>query len=160
MSIEQRRHIRFSLDIPAIRYTRYGEALETVLNQISIGGCLAEWDENVYVGEEFRLPVQLPNKNFLPLKGKALYRFADNGIGTKFLDITQFEQELLSRIISHNLEQQGLPLPLTRLPNRKILLKTNFRHSPTTEGAEKKFSTTFYQLKIKKNHFERFKESN
>ena len=92
MSIEQRRHIRFSLDIPAIRYTRYGEALETVLNQISIGGCLAEWDENVYVGEEFRLLVQLPNKNFLPLKGKALYRFADIGIGTKFLDITQFEQ--------------------------------------------------------------------
>ncbi len=112
MSIEQRRHIRFSLDIPAIRYTRYGEAIETVLNQISIGGCLAEWDENVYVGEEFRLIVQLPNKNFLPLKSKALYRFADNGIGTKFLDITQFEQELLSRIISHNLEKQGLSLQI------------------------------------------------
>ena len=110
MSIEQRRHIRFSLDIPAIRYTRYGEAVATVLHQISLGGCLAEWDENVYVGEEFRILVELPNKNFLPLKCKALYRFADNGIGTKFIDITQFEQELLSRIISHNLEQQGLPL--------------------------------------------------
>lgn len=110
MSIEQRRHIRFSLDIPAIRYTRYGEAVSTLLHQISLGGCLAEWDENVYVGEEFRLLIELPNKNFLPLKCKALYRFADNGIGTKFLDITQFEQELLSRIISHNLEQQGLPL--------------------------------------------------
>ncbi|MDQ3179852.1 MAG: PilZ domain-containing protein [Acidobacteriota bacterium] len=110
MSIEKRRHIRFSLDIAAIRYTRHGEAVTTVLNQISIGGCLAEWDENVYVGDEFRVLVQLPNKNFLPLKCKALYRFADNGIGTKFLDITQFEQELLSRIISHNLEKQGLSL--------------------------------------------------
>jgi len=126
MSIEQRRHIRFSLDIPAIRYTRYGEALETVLNQISIGGCLAEWDENVYVGEEFRLLVQLPNKNFLPLKGKALYRFADNGIGTKFLDITQFEQELLSRIISHNLEQQGLPLPIDPFAQPKDFIKNKF----------------------------------
>ncbi len=112
MSIEKRRYIRFSLNIPATRYTRYGEAVTTVLNQISISGCLAEWDENVYVGEEFRLIVQLPNKNFLPLKSKALYRFADNGIGTKFLDITQFEQELLSRIISHNLEKQGLSLQI------------------------------------------------
>lgn len=126
MSIEQRRHIRFSLDIPAIRYTRYGEAVTTVLNQISIGGCLAEWDENVYVGEEFRLLVQLPNKNFLPLKGKALYRFADNGIGTKFLDITQFEQELLSRIILHNLEQQGLPLQIDPFAQPKDFNKNKF----------------------------------
>jgi len=126
MPIEKRRHIRFSLDIPAIRYTRYGEALETVLNQISISGCLAEWDENVYVGEEFRLLVQLPNKNFLPLKGKALYRFADNGIGTKFLDITQFEQELLSRIISHNLEEQGLPLLIDPFAQPKDFNKNKF----------------------------------
>jgi hypothetical protein len=110
MSIEKRRYIRFSLNIPATRYTRYGEAVTTVLNQISISGCLAEWDENVYVGEEFRLIVQLPDKNFLPLKGKALYQFADNGIGTTFLDTTQFEQELLSQIISYNLEKQGLSL--------------------------------------------------
>ncbi len=110
MSIEKRQHIRFSLNIPAIRFTRYGEAVSTLLHQISIGGCLAEWDENVYVGEEFRILIELPNKNYLPLRCKALYRFADNGIGTKFLDISQFEQELLSRIISHNLEKQGLPL--------------------------------------------------
>ena len=125
MSIEKRRHTRFSLDIPAIRYTRYGEAIETVLSQISIGGCLAEWDENVFVGEEFRLMVRLPNKNFLPLTGKALYRFADNGIGTKFLDITQFEQELLSRIISHNLEQQGLPLMIDPFAQPKDFNKNN-----------------------------------
>jgi hypothetical protein len=110
MGIEQRRHIRFSLDIPAIRFTKYGEAVETMISQISIGGCLAEWDENVYVGDEFRLLVQLPNKNFLPLICKAVYKFADNGIGSKFIDITQFEQELLSKIISKTLADQGLPL--------------------------------------------------
>ncbi len=97
MSIEQRQHIRFSLDIPAIRFTKYGEAVETTIGQISIGGCLTEWDENVFVGDEFRLLIQLPNKNFLPLMCKALYRFVDNGIGTKFLNITHFEQELISR---------------------------------------------------------------
>lgn len=110
MGIEQRRHIRFSLDIPAIRYTKYGEATETMISQISIGGCLAEWDENIYVGDEFRLLLQLPNKNFLPLICKAMYKFADNGIGSKFVDITQFEQELLSKIITRTLAEQGLPM--------------------------------------------------
>jgi len=122
MGIEQRRHIRFSLDIPATRYTKYGEAVETLISQISIGGCLAEWDESVYTGDEFRLLLQLPNKNFLPLTCKALYKFPDNGIGTKFIDITQFEQELLAKIISHSLEMQGLPLQVDpfALPRKSV----------------------------------------
>lgn len=120
MGIELRRHIRFSLDIPAVRYTKYGEAVETTISQISIGGCLAEWDDSVYVGDEFRLLLQLPNKNFLPLICKAVYKFADNGIGTRFLDITQFEQELLAKIISHTLEKQGVPLQVDPFALPKI----------------------------------------
>ncbi len=122
MAIEQRRHIRFSLDIPATRHTKYGEAFETVLNQISIGGCLIEWDESIYVGDEFRLLVELPNKNFLPLTCRVLYRFEDNGTGAKFFDITKFEQELITKIISNNLEQQGLPLQVDpfALPKKGI----------------------------------------
>ena len=119
MSIDQRRHIRFSLDIPATRYTKYNEAVETVLNQISIGGCLLEWDESVYVGDEFRLLVELPNENFLPLQCKALYRFEDGGIGA----ITRFEQELLTKVITLALERQGLPLQVDpfALPKKSIL---------------------------------------
>jgi len=124
MGIEQRRHIRFSLDIPAVRYTKYGEAMETMISQISIGGCLAEWDENVYVGDEFRLLLQLPNKNFLPLTCKAMYKFADNGIGTKFLDITQFEQELLAKIITKSLEKQGLPLQVDPFAQPKVSVQS------------------------------------
>lgn len=125
MGIEHRRHIRFSLDIPAVRYTRYGEAVETMISQISIGGCLAEWDESVYVGDEFRLLLQLPNKNYLPLTCKALYKFADNGIGTKFLDITQFEQELLAKVITKALEKQGLPLQVDPFAQPKIPAKNS-----------------------------------
>ena len=124
MSIEKRQFIRFSLDIPAIRYTKYGEAVETMISQISIGGCLAEWDESVYVGDEFRLLIQLPNENFLPLTCKAMYKFADNGIGTKFLDITQFEQELLAGIISKTLEKQGLPLQVDPFAQPKISIQS------------------------------------
>jgi hypothetical protein len=112
MTDYQRQHIRFSLDIPAVRYTKYGEKQETLLHQISIGGCLAEWDESVFTGDEFRLEIQLQNKNWLPLKCKALYRFENNGIGIRFIDITRFEQELIARIISASLAQEGLPMQI------------------------------------------------
>lgn len=110
MSVEQRRHIRFSLEIPAVRFTKYGEKSETNIQQISVGGCLIEWDENIYPGDEFRLLVQLPNKNYLPLICKVVYRSEDNGIGIKFYDITRFEQELLTSVISFSLKKEGLPL--------------------------------------------------
>lgn len=117
MSIEQRRHIRFSLDIPAIRYTRHGEKMETSLNQVSIGGCLIESDEQIYVGDEIRLEIELPNKNWLPLYCKVLYTMEDVGIGAKFINITKFEQELVADIISHALENSGLPLQVDPFEN-------------------------------------------
>jgi hypothetical protein len=110
MSINQRQHIRFSLDIPAFRYTKFGEKQEILLHQISVGGCLLEWDENLLTGEVFRLEIQLPNRNWLPLVCKILYKFEDNGIGAKFIDVTKFEQELVGKIISHALAKEGLPV--------------------------------------------------
>ena len=110
MSISQRQHIRFSLDIPSIRYTKFGEKQETLLHQISIGGCLLEWDDNVLTGDVFRLEIQLPNKNWLPLNCKVLYKFENNGMGAKFFDISKFEQELIGKIISHVLIEEGLPM--------------------------------------------------
>ncbi len=110
MSVSQRQHIRFSLDIPAVRHTRIGERHETVLQQISIGGCLLDWDESVFTGETFRLEIRLPNGNWLPLTCKALYKFENNGIGAKFVDITRFEQELVGKIITHALKKEGLPV--------------------------------------------------
>lgn len=107
MSLNQRQHIRFSLDLPAIRHTKFGEKLDVLLHQISIGGCLLEWDDAILTGEVFRLEIELPNGNWLPLVCKVLYKFEDNGIGAKFLDITKFEQELVGRIISHSLSQTG-----------------------------------------------------
>jgi len=110
MSINQRQHIRFSLDIPATIYTKFGEKQETRLDQISIGGCFTGWEENIYVGDEFRMEIELPNKNFLPLQCRALYRFDHTGLGVKFIDISEFEQELISKIIAHKLELEGVPV--------------------------------------------------
>ena len=110
MSIDQRQHIRFSLDIPAIIYTKFGEKQETQLQQISIGGCFTGWEENIYTGDEFRMEIELPNKNYLPLHCKALYRFDHTGIGVKFIDICEFEQALISKIIAHRLDIEGVPL--------------------------------------------------
>lgn len=110
MSIEQRRHIRFSLDIPALRQDENGERHQIVLHQISVGGCLTSWDDSILTGDEFRVLLRLPNNNFLPLTCKALYKFSGTGIGAKFLEITEFEQELLAEVISQTLEAEGLPL--------------------------------------------------
>ena len=112
MTIAQRQHIRFSLDVPARIYDRYGHARPTKLQQISVGGCFTEWEEEVIVGEEFRMEIPLPDDNFLPLACKAVYRFDHTGIGVKFVDITQFEQELISKIIAHRLDEEGVPLQI------------------------------------------------
>ena len=120
MSINQRQHIRFSLDIPAIIYTKFGETRVTRLEQISIGGCFTAWEDDIYVGDEFRMEIELPNKNYLPLQSRALYRFDHAGIGVKFMNISGFEQELISKIIAHKLDMEGVPLqvdPFTLPPS-------------------------------------------
>lgn len=98
------------MEIPSIIYTKFGERQETSLQQISIGGCFTGWEENIYAGDEFRLEIELPNKNRLPLTCKAIYRFENTGIGAKFIDISQFEQALVSKIIAERLKLEGLPL--------------------------------------------------
>ena len=119
MSIENRRFIRFSLDIPVTRFTENGRPIPTYIRQISVGGCMTDWEEDVYAGDEFRIEMQLPNKNRLPLMCKAIYRYSGKGIGIKFQDVSQFEQELIAQIISENLENEGLPVlvdPFTQPP--------------------------------------------
>ena len=137
MSISQRKHTRFSLDVPALLVTRFGERQETVLQQISIGGCFTGWEENLYAGDEFRLEIELPNKNRLPLRCKAIYRFEDTGIGVKFVDITQFEQELVSKIISHRLVLEGLPMEIDAFRQPTKFVEEPSEPRPTDARAEK-----------------------
>lgn len=125
MSINQRKHVRFSLDIPATLITKYGEKQHTLLQQISIGGCFTDWEENIYAGDEFRLEIELPNKNRLPLSCKAIYRFEDTGVGVRFLNISQFEQELISKIIAHRLEAEGVPLSVSPFEEPKRFNEPN-----------------------------------
>ena len=110
MSIDQRKHTRFSLEIPAVIITKYGERQESMLQQISIGGCFTGWEENIFPGDEFRVEIELPNGNRLPLACKAVYRFENTGLGVQFLDITQFEQSLIAKIINEKLRAEGLPI--------------------------------------------------
>ena len=88
---------------------RVGAKYSTTLQQISVGGCLIPCREDLYPGDEFRLEIQLPNGNFVPLSCKAIYRVDDRGIGAKFLDITKFEQELVAKIIRARMESEDLP---------------------------------------------------
>ena len=127
MSIEKRRFIRFSLDIPAARFNEDGEKVHIMINQISIGGCLLDWEGVISVGDEFRMEVLLPNRNYLPLSCKAVYRFSGRGIGVKFMDISQFEQELIAGIISESLESAGLPVLVDPFSQPPRFLENNER---------------------------------
>lgn len=130
MSADQRKHTRFSLEIPAVIFTRYGDRQETVLQQISVGGCFTGWEENVYTGDEFRMEVQLPNGNRLPLACRAVYRFENTGVGVKFLDLTEFEQSLIAKIIREKLRAEGLPMhidPLTQPTGSGVVHETGER---------------------------------
>lgn len=127
MSISQRRHIRLTLDIPAFRFTERGEKIGIIMYQISIGGCLIEWDEGIAKDEEFRMEIQLPNKNWLPLHCKALYIVEDDGIGVQFQEITQFEQELIVQVMSETLAEEGIPMKVDPFAQPKTFnsLETN-----------------------------------
>jgi hypothetical protein len=132
MSIEKRRYIRFSLDIPALRRTGNDEKEEITIKQISVGGCLLDWDDSIFTGDELRLEFTLPNNNHLPVMAKAIYRFNGQGIGVKFNDITAFEQELLAGIITERLETEGLPVmvdPFTQ-PPKYFEESTKYDHVP------------------------------
>ena len=120
MSINQRQHIRFSLDIPATLITKYGDRQETRLQQISVGGCFTDWEENIYPGDEFRLEIELPNLNRLPLACKAVYRFENTGLGVRFTDVSRFEQELISSIIANRLSMEGLPVEINPFDKPKV----------------------------------------
>ena len=127
MSIAQRQHIRFSLDIPATLITKYGDRQETQLQQISIGGCFTDWEENIYAGDEFRLEIELPNKNRLPLACKALYRFETSGIGVDAQIYPGSSKSVVSSIIANKLETEGLPWKSTICRprrNRRIFERT------------------------------------
>jgi hypothetical protein len=139
MSIEQRRFIRFSLDIPAFRQTEDGGNQAIVLQQVSVGGCLISWDDHIYTGEEFRILLPLANGNFLPLRCKALYKFAGRGIGAKFVDINEFEQELLGDVITESLEAEGLPVqvdPFAHPPSYRNRANSEISAQASFESAE------------------------
>ncbi|HMQ02438.1 MAG TPA: PilZ domain-containing protein [Pyrinomonadaceae bacterium] len=125
MSSDQRQHTRFSLEIPAIIFTKSGERQDTVLQQISVGGCFTGWEENIYTGDEFRMEIQLPNRNRLPLSCRAVYRFENTGVGVKFVDISAFEQSLLSSIIREKLRSEGLPSDVDPFYRPKAFVDTD-----------------------------------
>lgn len=124
MAIEQRRHTRFSLEIPGVIIFRYGDRQESMLQQISIGGCFTGWEENIFPGDEFRLEIGLPNGNKLPLACKAVYRFENTGVGVKFTDISEFEQELVALIITEKLKSEGLPMHIDPFTQPSISTST------------------------------------
>lgn len=109
MSIEQRRYERFTIVLPAFRLMQNGERQSVALKQISILGCFLEWDEDLAIGDKFRLELVLPNQNRLPILCQTIYRLPDMGLGIKFVNVSRFEQDLISQLIVFEHEKNNLP---------------------------------------------------
>lgn len=137
MSIEQRRHTRFSIEVPADIITSHGERQPTVLQQISIGGCFTGWEENIFAGDEFRIELPLPNGNRLPLSCRAVYRFENTGVGVRFQDMTAFEESLVAKVIMAKLHAEGLPVDVDPLMQPAAMRSTHGR-PPTIDDRREK----------------------
>ncbi|MGH7782348.1 MAG: PilZ domain-containing protein [Candidatus Binatia bacterium] len=143
MPISQRQFIRFSLEVPAIMFRTGGERSRVLIEQISVGGCLVDADDGFYPGDEFRMELEMPNKNRLPLTCKVVYRFDNDAIGAKFVDITKFEQDLVAKTISALLELDGLPLPVDafeappKFDEAEVMLKVSTPRELHEENLEK-----------------------
>ena len=136
MSAAQRQHTRFSVDLVAKLIRSPGNSRPIKIQQISLGGCFTTGMEDIYAGDEFRLEIPLPNGNRLPLTCKAVYRFEGSGIGARFLGITQFEQELIAKIIAHRLEADGVPVPFDSL-GRPATYESSFSSAMTDPKPER-----------------------
>lgn len=98
MSQLTRQFIRFPLDLEARVFDPTGERVDAVINEIGLGGCFFgnAWVESV--GSAFRLELRLPNGNWLPLNCVRVHM--RGGVGAKFTEMTDFEQNLLGEVIA------------------------------------------------------------
>lgn len=107
---QSQRHQKYEITLFGQRADENGSFVRLRILELSIFGCFIEWFPNVQLGESFRLKIPLANGNALPIQCKVIYRFPNNGIGVKFLDLTQFEQDLIVELIFINLSQKNLLL--------------------------------------------------
>ncbi len=124
-----------AVDLPVFRFNSDGERQETLIYQISVGGCLIEWDDSISQGDKFRMEIQLPNGNWLPLYCKALYCFAGDAIGLEFDEITQFEQDLLVEVMSNKLTREGIPFDFDPFATPKTFVESGDGPESGNEGS-------------------------
>jgi hypothetical protein len=103
MMTNQRKYNRFPLILQARRLDENGESQAFLIREIGLGGCLTDWVEYSYVGERTRIELLLQNGNWFPINVKVLYRIPE-----KFIDMTLFEKEVISKLITEVAKAQNI----------------------------------------------------
>ncbi len=98
-----------SLNIPAFRTTVEGERRETIVQQINIDDFLIELEEKIEPDEEFRIEIEMPNKNLLPLTCRTVERTEKEGNNYEMIDLTEFEIDLIGEILSYEGDLLDVP---------------------------------------------------
>lgn len=99
-----------SLNIPAFRINEEGEKRETIVQQINIDDFLIELEEKIEADEEFRIEVEMPNKNWLPLTCRVAERPEKEGNNYEMIDLTEFEIDLIGEILSYEGDLLDIPV--------------------------------------------------
>ncbi|NNE97821.1 MAG: hypothetical protein HKN25_02240 [Pyrinomonadaceae bacterium] len=99
-----------TLNIPAFRVNEEGERCETIVQQINIDEFLIELEENIQPDEEFRIEIQMPNKNWLPLTCRTVERPEKDSNSYEMIDLTEFEIDLIGEIMSHEGDLLDVPI--------------------------------------------------
>ena len=98
-----------SLNIPAFRTTEDGERRETIVQQINIDDFLIELEEKIEPDEEFRIEIEMPNKNWLPLTCRTVERPEKEGNSYEMIDLSEFEIDLIGEILSYEGDLLDIP---------------------------------------------------
>ena len=80
-----------TLNIPAFRVNEEGVKRETIVQQINVDDFLIELEEKIEHDQEFRIEIEMPNKNFLPLTCRVVERTEKEGNNYEMIDLSEFE---------------------------------------------------------------------
>jgi Tfp pilus assembly protein PilZ len=99
MTEERREEERINVSLN-VRWAGATGADTSRLSDIGLGGCFIDTLGQVTLGELIDLAIQLPNEEWLPLRGEVAFYQPNIGFSVCFTFITEDEQEALERLMN------------------------------------------------------------
>src|ERR1041385_2822868 len=96
---EQRRETRVPLRLE-IQWNGWENQTPDVTSDVSLSGCYIESLNPVFVGEVLNLGLRLPSNEILQIRCEVRYHQPTIGFGTKFLQLSSSQRDVLEKLIT------------------------------------------------------------